>query len=91
MQKNFEIVQGVPEIWGFKRLEMILLHETKKEEKIPLCLPHTISSYLWPIPSGLRKPRQRGVHESVTSNAPKGPTTGLIPILSMTNTSNTTY
>ena len=37
MQKNFEIEQGVPEIWGFKGLEIILLCETKKEEKIPLC------------------------------------------------------
>ena len=37
MQKSFEIEQGVPEIWGFKRLEIILLRETKKEEKIPLC------------------------------------------------------
>ena len=36
MQKSFEIEQGIPEIWGFKGLEMILLHETKKEEKIPL-------------------------------------------------------
>ena len=33
MQKHFEIQQGVPEIWGFKRLEMILLHETKKRKK----------------------------------------------------------
>ena len=30
MQKHFEIEQGVPEIWGFKRLKMILVHETKK-------------------------------------------------------------
>ena len=37
MQKSFEIEQGVPGICGFKRLEMILLHETKKEGKIPLC------------------------------------------------------
>ena len=29
MQKSFEIEQGVPEIWGFKGLEMILLRETK--------------------------------------------------------------
>ena len=36
MQKSFEIEQGIPEIWGFKGLEMILLRETKKEEKIPL-------------------------------------------------------
>ena len=38
MQKNFEIEREVPEIWGFnsKGLEIILLHETKKEEKIPL-------------------------------------------------------
>ena len=35
MQKSFEIEQGVPEIWGFKRLEMILLCETKRG-KIPL-------------------------------------------------------
>ena len=35
MQKNFEIEQGVPEIWGFKWLELILLHETKKR-KIPM-------------------------------------------------------
>ena len=33
MQKNFEIEQGVPEIWGFKGLEMILLRETKKRKK----------------------------------------------------------
>ena len=39
MQKSFEIEQGVPEIWGFKRFEIILLRETKKEEKIPLCPP----------------------------------------------------
>ena len=32
MQKMFEIEQGVPEIWGFKGLEMILLRETKKGE-----------------------------------------------------------
>ena len=32
MQKSFEIEQGVPEIWGFKGLEMILLHETKKRK-----------------------------------------------------------
>ena len=37
MQKNFEIEQEVPEMWGFKGLEMILPRETKKEEKIPLC------------------------------------------------------
>ena len=36
MQKNFKIEQGVPEIWGFKGSEIILLHETKKEGKIPL-------------------------------------------------------
>ena len=30
MQNIFEIEQGVPEIWGFKWLEMILLRETKK-------------------------------------------------------------
>ena len=36
MQKIFEIEQGVPEIWGFKRLEIILLRETKKRGKIPL-------------------------------------------------------
>ena len=30
MQKKFEIEQGVLEIWGFKGLGMILLHETKK-------------------------------------------------------------
>ena len=29
MQKNFEIEQGVPEIWGFKWLEMILLLRQK--------------------------------------------------------------
>ena len=33
MQKSFEIEQGVPEIWGFKGLEMILLYETKKRKK----------------------------------------------------------
>ena len=33
MQKIFEIKQGVPEIWGFKGLEMILLRETKKRKK----------------------------------------------------------
>ena len=33
MQKSFEIEQEVPEIWGFKRLEMILLRETKKRKK----------------------------------------------------------
>ena len=33
MQKIFEIEQGVPEIWGFKMLEMILLRETKKRKK----------------------------------------------------------
>ena len=32
MQKCFEIEQGVPEIWGFKRFEMILLGETKKRK-----------------------------------------------------------
>ena len=37
MQKKFEIEQGVPEIQGFKRLEIILLRETKKKKKIPLC------------------------------------------------------
>ena len=36
MQKSFEIEQEVPEIWGFKGFEMILLRETKKEEKIRL-------------------------------------------------------
>ena len=30
MQKNFEIEQGVPKIWEFKGLEMILLRETKR-------------------------------------------------------------
>ena len=30
MQKKFEIEQGVPEIWGLKWSEMILLRETKK-------------------------------------------------------------
>ena len=48
MQKNFEIEQEVPEILGFKGSEMILLHETKKEQKIPLrlcstCLVNPIS------------------------------------------------
>ena len=33
MQKIFEIEQGVPEIWVFKGLEMILLRETKKKKK----------------------------------------------------------
>ena len=33
MQKNFEIEQGVLEIWGFKGSEMILLRETKKRKK----------------------------------------------------------
>ena len=33
MPKNFEIGQGVPEIWEFKGLEMILLRETKKRKK----------------------------------------------------------
>ena len=32
MQKSFEIEQGVPEIWGFKGLEMILLREAKKRK-----------------------------------------------------------
>ena len=32
MQKMFKIEQGVPEIWGFKGLEIILLRETKKGE-----------------------------------------------------------
>ena len=30
MQKKIEIEQGVPEIWGFKWSEMILLRETIK-------------------------------------------------------------
>ena len=34
MQKCFEIEQGVSEKRGFKWLEMILLHETKKRKKI---------------------------------------------------------
>ena len=33
MKKGFEIEQGVPEIWGFKELEMILLREAKKRKK----------------------------------------------------------
>ena len=33
MQKIFEIEQGVPEIWGFKWSEMILLRETKTRKK----------------------------------------------------------
>ena len=33
MQNIFEIEQGVPEIWGFKGLEMILLRGTKKRGK----------------------------------------------------------
>ena len=37
MQKKFEIEQGVPEIWGCKRLEMLLLRETKERKKLPLC------------------------------------------------------
>ena len=32
MQKSFEIGQGVPEIWRFKELEMILLRETKNRK-----------------------------------------------------------
>ena len=32
MQKKFEIEQGVPEIWGLKWSEMILLRETKKRK-----------------------------------------------------------
>ena len=32
MQKKIEIEQGVPEIWGFKGLEIILLRETKKRK-----------------------------------------------------------
>ena len=39
MQKSFEIEQGVPEIWGFKGLEIILLRETKKRKKYH-CAPH---------------------------------------------------
>ena len=42
MQKNFEIEQELPEIWGFKGLEMILLRETKKRKKyhcVPLPCP----------------------------------------------------
>ena len=46
MQKIFEIEQEVPEICWFKRSEMILLCETKKEEKIPLC-PLTPLSHLY--------------------------------------------
>ena len=33
MQRNFEIEQGVPEIWGFKWSEMILLREKKRGKK----------------------------------------------------------
>ena len=33
MQKSFGIEQGVPEIWEFKVLGMILLRETKKRKK----------------------------------------------------------
>ena len=38
MQKKFELEQGIPEIWGFKKSEMILLRETKKRNKyhVPL-------------------------------------------------------
>ena len=39
MHKNFEIEQGVPEIWGFKWLEMILLREKKRgKNTTALCL-----------------------------------------------------
>ena len=42
MQKRFESEQGVPEIWGFKGLEMILLRETKKRKKYRCAPePHT--------------------------------------------------
>ena len=39
MQKSFEIKQGVREIWGFKRLQRILLHETKKRKKYHCAYP----------------------------------------------------
>ena len=32
-KKKFEIEQGSPEIWGFKGLEIIQPHETKKRTK----------------------------------------------------------
>ena len=32
MQKKIEIEQGVPEIWGLKGSEMILLRETEKRK-----------------------------------------------------------
>ena len=44
MQKIFEIEQGVPEIWGFKGLEMILLRETKKRKKYHCALLEEIGS-----------------------------------------------
>ena len=44
MQKNFEIEQGVPEIWGFKGLEMILLHETKRGKNTTVQQQHRSSS-----------------------------------------------
>ena len=43
MQNSFEIEQGVPEIWGFKWSEMILLRETKKKEKIPLWIGSSVT------------------------------------------------
>ena len=50
MRKIFEIELGVPEIWGFNGLEMILLPcVSKKEEKIPLCpTTHDIAMEKWP-------------------------------------------
>ena len=45
MQNIFDIEQGVPEIRGFKWLEMILLRETKKREKIPLLCPSGLTFF----------------------------------------------
>ena len=53
MQKILKIEQGVPEIWGFKWLEMILLRETKKRKKYHCVTPgwwtKIRSKYLGPI------------------------------------------